>query len=230
MITMDPLVIAGILGRQFRAIPGLLPTMAASVRKVAVSGLCGSFTHSLLMFAKHQLGILESFQPYHSLQLALINWTGGDVHSAVPWLISFLNGSTAAGFIFARLYRHIPGDSGLMKGLISGILGWLVMDLIFFPILGLGPFASQAGLGVHPALFSLLMMLTYSSMMGLVYGLIEAWEQKPRRNCVEQPARHQTSDHQAINFAQGRRFELRRTQPAPKDSLDRDQWRQLIGR
>ncbi len=181
MITMDPLVVAGILGLQFRAIPGLLPAMVASVRKVAVSGMCGSFTHSLLMFAKHQLGILESFQPYHSLQLALINWTGGEVHLAVPWLISFLNGSTAASFVFARLYWHIPGDSGPMKGFISGILGWLVMDLIFFPMLGLGPFASKAGLGVHPALFSLLMMLTYSVMMGLVYGLIEAWEENPGR-------------------------------------------------
>ncbi len=175
MITMDPLVVGGILGRPFRAIPGLLPAMAASLWKVAVSGLCGSLTHSLLMFAQHQLGILEAFQPYRSLQLALINWTGADVHPVVPWLISYLNGSTVASFLFARLYRKIPGNSGAMKGFISGILGWLVMDLIFFPLLGLGPFASQAGLGVHPALFSLLMMLTYSIMMGFVYGRFDQW-------------------------------------------------------
>jgi hypothetical protein len=177
MITMDPLVVAGILGRQFRAIPGLLLAMAAPFRKVALSGLCGSLTHSLLMLGKHQLGVLESFQPYHSLQLALINWTGDNVHPLVPWLISYLNGSTVASFVFARLYRHIPGNSGAMKGFISGVLGWLVMDLIFFPLLGLGPFASQAGLGVHPALFSLIMMLSYSIMMGLVYGMIETREE-----------------------------------------------------
>jgi hypothetical protein len=99
------------------------------VWKVAIAGLCGSATHSLLMFAKAQLGILESFQPYHSLQVALTYWTGEYVHPVVPWLLSYLNGSTVAGFVFA----------------------WLVMDLIFFPLLGLGPFATKLGLSLWPA-------------------------------------------------------------------------------
>ena len=47
------------------------------------------------------------------------------------------------------------------------------MDLIFFPLLGLGPFAMQLGLGLRPALFSLGMMLTYSVVMGAVYGMID---------------------------------------------------------
>jgi hypothetical protein len=126
------------------------------------------------MYAKAQLGILESFQPYQSLQIALGYWTGQYVHPAVPWLISYLNGSTAAGFAFARLYRHLPGSSGPMKGFIAGVLGWLAMDLIFFPLLGLGPFATRLGLGLGPALFSLGMMLTYSVVMGIVYSMIDA--------------------------------------------------------
>ncbi len=36
------------------------------------------------------------------------------------------------------------------------------------------------------------MMLTYSIMMGLVYDLTEAWEEKSARNIVEQPARRHT--------------------------------------
>jgi hypothetical protein len=40
-------------------------------------------------------------------------------------------------------------------------------------IAGLGPFAAQLGLGPWPALFSLGMMLTYSVMMGIVYGRID---------------------------------------------------------
>jgi hypothetical protein len=149
-----------------------LPT-AGSIRKAAIAGLCGSGTHSLLMFAKAQLGILDSFQPYQSLQIALIHWTGDYVHPAVPWLISFLNGSTLASFAFARLYRHLPG-SGPIKGLVSGVLGWLVMDLVFFPLLGLGPFGTQVGLGMRPAVFSLFMMLTYSIALGIAYSMFEA--------------------------------------------------------
>lgn len=48
----------------------------------------------------------------------------------------------------------MPGDSGPIKGFVSGVLGWLAMDLIFFPLLGLGLFATKLGLGLWPALFS----------------------------------------------------------------------------
>jgi hypothetical protein len=141
--------------------------------KVAIAGLCGSVTHTLLMLGKSKLGILESFQPYQNLQIALGFWTGEYIHPLVPWLLSYINGSTAAGFAFANLYRHLPGSSGPMKGFIAGLLGWLAMDLIFFPLLGLGPFATHLGLGLWPALFSLAMMLAYSVVMGIVYSMID---------------------------------------------------------
>jgi len=50
-----------------------------------------------------------------------------------------------------------------------GVWCWVVMGLVFFPLLGLGLFATGIGLGVWPALFSLAMLLTYSVVMGVVY-------------------------------------------------------------
>ncbi len=158
---------------QFRKLVGLL-TAKRWIWKAAIAGLCGNLTHTLLMLGKAKLGILESFQPYQSLQIALIYSTGEYIHPLLPWLLSYINGSTAAGFIFANLYHHLPGSSGPVKGFIAGVLGWLVMDLIFFPLLGLGPFAIHVGLGVGPALFSFGMMQAYSVVLGLVYSLIEA--------------------------------------------------------
>jgi len=142
------------------------------MRKSAIAGLCGSVTHFFLMFAKAKLGILPAFQPYESLQAALSLWTGFHVDQTVPWLISFLNGSTLAGFTFGRLYQHLPGKGGAVRGVIAGVLGWLAMNLFFFPLLGLGLFATQIGSGVWPAVFSLAMMLTYSVVMGIVYDMI----------------------------------------------------------
>lgn len=144
------------------------------IRNAAIAGLCGSITHSLLMFAKARLGILDAFQPYQSLQLTLASWTGDDVYPAVPWVLSFFNGSTLAGFAFARLYGRLPGDSGAAKGFAAGVAGWLAMNLFFFPLLGMGLFAMQLGLGVWPALFSLAMMMTYTVVLGIVYSLINA--------------------------------------------------------
>jgi hypothetical protein len=70
----------------------------------------------------------------------------------------------------------LPGRAGAVKGLAFGMLGWLAMELLFFPWLGRGLFATQAGLGMAPAAFSLVMVLAYSVTMGIVYALL-----KPKR-------------------------------------------------
>jgi hypothetical protein len=126
------------------------------------------------MYSKSRLGLLPAFQPYHELQTAIGQWIGKDVHPAVPWLLSYLNGSTVAGMLFGHSYRALPGGSGAVKGLVFGVLGWLLMGTVFFPLLGLGLFAGDLGLGIRPALFSLAMLLTYGIVLGVVYGLLDS--------------------------------------------------------
>jgi uncharacterized protein DUF6789 len=140
--------------------------------KVVIAGLCGTAAHSTLMYLKFRMGWLPAFQPYRSLQLALTQWAGSDVHPIVPWALSFVNGSAILSFVFARTYRLIPGKSGVTKGLIYGFCGWMVVGTVAFPLLGLGPFAAGIGLGLTPALFSLAMLLTYSVVLGSVYATL----------------------------------------------------------
>ena len=138
------------------------------------AGLCGTAAHSLLMLLKSWTGLLPSFQPYESLQHTLNHLVGSEVHPFVPWVLSFLNGATIIGFVFDRLYRRLPGTYGATKGLVFGLIGWAMMGFLFFPLLGLGLFASQIGLGIAPALFSLAMLLTYSVVMGMVYASLDS--------------------------------------------------------
>ncbi len=140
--------------------------------KSAIAGLCGSVAHSLLMYFKAVSGVLPTFEPYQSLQLALGHWTGTDVNPLVPWALSFLNGSTLVGFVFGRSYSRLPGHSGAAKGMIFGLAMWLVMGSVFFPLIGLGMFATGIGLGVWPACFALAMLLAYSVVMGVVFGAL----------------------------------------------------------
>jgi hypothetical protein len=142
--------------------------------KAAVAGFCGSAAHTLLMYLKSRFGLLPAFQPYESLQAALVHLTGGQVHPAIPWALSFLNGATVLGFCFGRIYAWLPGGNGATKGVTFGILGWAVMGLVFFPLLGLGLFASKLDLGIWPALFSLAMLLTYSVVLGVVYAALNS--------------------------------------------------------
>ena len=101
------------------------------------------------------------------------NLIGGQINPVVPWGLSFLNGSTILGVAFGRLYSRLPGSGGAAKGLMFGLLGWMLVGLMFFPLLGMGPFATALGLGAGPALFSLAMIWAYSIVLGFVYAALD---------------------------------------------------------
>jgi hypothetical protein len=144
----------------------------SGVWKSLAAGLCGSAAHSGLMLLKSWMGWLPSFHPYEDLQQALGEVVGGSVHPLIPWALSFLNGAVVLGIVFGRIYRWLPGRSGAAKGLVFGVLGWIAMGLLFFPMLGRGLFAIRVGLGALPALFSLAMLLSYGVIMGIAYSAL----------------------------------------------------------
>ena len=144
--------------------------------KPMIAGLAGTSVHALFLYFKTRSGLLPSFQPYQSFQIALSHWVGSDVPAFVPWALSFLNGMGILGFLFAHINRLLPGRTGAGKGLVFGVIGWILMGLIFFPLIGLGPFATGSGLGIAPALMSLVMLLIYSVVLGTVYVALDTWE------------------------------------------------------
>jgi hypothetical protein len=99
------------------------------------------------MYFKSRAGLLPSFQPYQSLQQTLSQWVGTDVPVIVPWLLSFVNNMAILGFLFGCINGLLPGRNGITKGVIFGLIGWILMGLIFFPLIGLGAFAFRARLG-----------------------------------------------------------------------------------
>ena len=143
--------------------------------KPLIAGLSGTLVHFFFMYLKSRTGLLPSFQPYQTFQHALSQWVGSDVPAIVPWLLSFLNGMAILGFLFGRIKGLLPGRSGISKGVIFGLIGWVLMGLIFFPLIGLGAFAFRAGLGIAPALLSLAMLLTYSVVLATVYVTLDRW-------------------------------------------------------
>ena len=97
---------------------------------------------------------------------------GSDVPAIIPWIISYLNSMTVVGLLFGSSYRLLPGRHGITKGFLAGVLVWLVMGSVFFPLVGLGFFAWDVGLGLRPTLFSLTMVQAYSTVMGKVFAVL----------------------------------------------------------
>nr|WP_298884499.1 DUF6789 family protein [uncultured Bradyrhizobium sp.] len=127
------------------------------------------------MFLKRWMGWLPTFHPYRDLQHGLSDLLGGGaVHPTVPWAMSFVNGTFVLGILFRSTYHLLPGRNAIVKGLVFGIAGWIAMGLLYFPILGRGPFASNLQLGMLPAAFSLAMVLAYSLFMGIAFSVLHS--------------------------------------------------------
>src|ERR1041385_7520136 len=96
-----------------------------------IAGSAGTIVPFLFMHLKSWFGLLPSFQPYQSFQVAIDHWVGADVPAIIPWALSFLNGMAILGFLFGRIRRLLPGRTGLSKGLAFGLVGWVFLGLIF---------------------------------------------------------------------------------------------------
>ncbi len=136
--------------------------------KSVIAGLAGSIMPNVLFYLKAKLGILPSFVPYAELQKALMAMTGTNVHPLMPWLLSFVNGSLVLGPLYNVICKRLPGERGFVKGLYFGLLGWLLVSLVFLPLIGLGIFGANAALGAWPALMMLVMLLIYGTITGAV--------------------------------------------------------------
>lgn len=141
-------------------------------RSVA-AGFCGNLVHTVLMALKSWAHWLPSFDPYRDLQASLTAALGTSVPAVVPWLLSYFNGAVVLGLIYGLIYRRIPGGNGVVKGAIYGIVGWVLIGLLFLPLHGKGMFGIHAGLGLAPAFFTLLMILTYSVTLGVAYAALD---------------------------------------------------------
>ncbi|WP_423821739.1 DUF6789 family protein [Salinisphaera sp. SPP-AMP-43] len=87
---------------------------------------------------------------------------------ALGWLGHFVIGSLIWGLGFAALYRLLPGHNGLLKGLAFGVLAWVGMMLLFFPVAGGGFFGVAIGWPATLATFGA--HLLYGGVLGMCYG------------------------------------------------------------
>jgi uncharacterized protein DUF6789 len=147
-------------------------TRLTRIRNSIIAGLCGTVVHSLLGLVHSKTGPLPEFQPNDDFRRALSSVLGLDIHPDLAWLLLFINGAVIWGLVFGQVYRFLPGQYPWQKGVIFGISAWVVMGLVFFPLVGRGIFAVTLSLGAAPAILLLVMLLIYSVTMSLVYNFL----------------------------------------------------------
>jgi len=127
-----------------------------------IAGLIATIFLSLLMLLKAEMGLMPQFDVIGDLSqfFAVEN-------RIVGWIIHFIMGSVIWALIFVFIVTFLKGPYWI-RGLFFGVLAWLLMMLVYMPVMGHGLFA--VNLGTQVMIATLVLHLIYGIVLGLVYG------------------------------------------------------------
>jgi hypothetical protein len=126
-----------------------------------VAAAVATFVLSILMVAKAQMGLMP--------ELDVIRMLAGQMNAgpATGWVMHLLIGVVGYGLAHALVFRRLPFGSHVMRGVLLGLAGWVVMMIAVMPMAGagllglnLGPEAPVATLMLH-VIFGLALGVSY---------------------------------------------------------------------
>ena len=137
--------------------------MKPSVGRAIAGGLVGTILLTLMM---------RFVAPMMTGQKMDVAGKLGDMTGMGPiagMIMHFLVGSVIFGLIYAlALFRFLPG-APWQKGLLSGVIFWLGLEILMMPMMGGGLFSSQMG-GMKIVVAALIAHLVYGAALGLIAG------------------------------------------------------------
>jgi len=134
--------------------------------KGVIAGLVATIVLSALMMLKSKMGILPQLDPIGMMA----GMMGGD--RSMGWVAHFVIGTAVWGGGFALLYDSIPGGSSILRGIVFGIAGWLIMMIAVMPMAGAGMFGMGLGIGVMAPLMTLMLHIIFGAVLGGVFGIL----------------------------------------------------------
>lgn len=135
------------------------------IAKGAEAGFIATVVISIVLFVQQSLG----FMPNFSLINLVMNAAGTPDRPLLGWALHFVVGCCLLGVGFAAFSPHLPGPHWL-RGLIFGVLAWIVMMVAFLPAAGLPMFA--AGMGSAVLVYTLVLQLLFGVVVGEAYHLL----------------------------------------------------------
>jgi len=131
-----------------------------------VAGLIATIVLSVLMMLKDMMGLM----PELNVIAMLAGQMGGNI--MMGWVAHFVVGAIIYGLAFANFKGMLPGGSDTVRGIVLGILGWLVMMVVMMPMMGAGLFA--LGMGAMATMATLVLHVIFGAVLGLAYNKLGA--------------------------------------------------------
>lgn len=136
--------------------------------RAMIAGFVATVVLSVLMLMKSMMGVMPGLDIAQMLTGMAHNMMGLPVNPAVGWLLHFMIGTVVWGIDFALLYRPLPGGSPVVKGVVFGVLAWMLMMLIPMPMAGAGLFGMKMGM-MAPAM-TLVLHVIWGAVLGTTFG------------------------------------------------------------
>lgn len=145
--------------------------MAKEVKGI-IAGLVATIVLSILMLIKSAAGMLPEV---NAIQM-LAGIAGMPENLIVGWLLHFLIGAVLWGLLFVWIGTRLPGGR-IVQGIEFGVLAWVLMMVIVFPVAGAGLF----GLNIGPAaaIATLVLHIVYGAVLGWMYQTLETRQAAP---------------------------------------------------
>lgn len=127
----------------------------------ALAGIMATIVLSILMILKSKMGLMPA--------LDIISMLAGMMGAGalIGWLMHFMVG-IGYGVAFSQINSILPSNSFVTKGIILGIIGWLIMMVMLMPMMGAGMFAMK--MGMMAPVMTLILHIIFGATLGIVYS------------------------------------------------------------
>ncbi|MFT5706412.1 MAG: hypothetical protein ACI9ES_000691 [Oceanospirillaceae bacterium] len=140
----------------------------SAIFKGIIAGFIGTLVLTGLMILKKNMGIMPGLDPVHMMSTMAAEKMGTEVNLMIGWVMHFVIGSVAWGTAFAVLNGVLPGRSQVIKGIVLGVVAWLLMMIGPMPMSGAGFFGLS--MGIMAPVMTLMLHIVFGAVMGLVFS------------------------------------------------------------
>jgi MFS family permease len=134
--------------------------------KGIIAGFIATVVLSILMLVFNNMGILPEVDIVTHIDKL------GSIQRTAAWVDHFIVGTLLWGPIFAGFQSTVSEKvPNWQKGLMFGVITWILMMLIFMPVIGAGLFGWKVSVAEPVGLLG--MNLIYGLVIGVCYGLLD---------------------------------------------------------
>ncbi len=135
--------------------------------KGVIAGFVATVVLSVIIVLLNAMGVLPELDI-----ISLIDRLGS-IGRGGAWVDHFIVGTLLWGPIFAAFDATSAQRPRWQKGLMFGVFAWVMMMLLFMPVVGGGLFGLQ--LGIVAPVGMLVLHLIYGAVIGTVFDALDRW-------------------------------------------------------